>query len=126
MDDNYTVIDIGVAVGTRFVAAAPVTITNYEILSGTNGRPVHVIEVDYNNGYSGRYAHARLLSNIKMGDTVEQCTPFGSVEKSDKSASHLHFEVVENSVPVDSYDSKVKPTGVLLWEDGKNWPQYCI
>lgn len=122
--DNHSGIDIGVATGTRFIAAADLKVTGFQTLSGHEGRQVSVILVDYGNGYTGRYAHAQLFDGISVGDSVPRCAALGWVEDSDIGASHLHFEVVRGGNAIDPYDSMASPTGISLWTV-YNEPQYC-
>jgi murein DD-endopeptidase MepM/ murein hydrolase activator NlpD len=122
--DGHTGIDVGVDVGTPFVAAAPLRITGFRTLPGQNGNQVGVILVDYGNGYTGRYAHAQLLDGVNVGDSIPRGQPFGYVEPSDIGASHLHFEIQRSGRPVDPYDSIVNPTGISLWTV-YNDPQYA-
>jgi murein DD-endopeptidase MepM/ murein hydrolase activator NlpD len=121
--DNHGGIDIGVEVGTAFVAAAPLRITGFEVVPGQGGNHVGLIWVDYRNGYTGFYAHTRLLDGVVVGDSIERGQPFGLVEPSDIGASHLHFQVMKAGQRVDPYDSVVKPTGISLWTV-YNEPQY--
>lgn len=121
--DGHTGIDIGVDAGTVFVAAAPLRITGFTFLQGRRGKKVGVIHVDYENGYTGRYAHARLSRGIKIGDSIRRGQPFGFVERSDVGAAHLHFEILKSGIPVDPYDSITHPTGISLWTI-YNKPQY--
>jgi murein DD-endopeptidase MepM/ murein hydrolase activator NlpD len=122
--DNHSGIDIGVPVGTHFVAAADLTVTDFRTVPGHERKPVGVIYVDYGNGYSGRYAHAQLAQGVSVGDFVRQCSQLGWVEESDIGASHLHFEIQRSGVPVDPYDSTLSPTGASLWT-AYNAPQQC-
>lgn len=122
--DNHTGIDIGVEVGTAFVAAAPLQITGFETRPGQGGHQVGVILVDYGNGYTGQYGHAQLLGGVSIGDFIQRGQSFGYVEPSDVGASHLHFETQKTGTPVDPYDSVVNPTGISLWTV-YNDPQYA-
>jgi murein DD-endopeptidase MepM/ murein hydrolase activator NlpD len=122
--DNHSGIDIGVAVGTIFVAAANLRIVDFRIVPGYDRNPVGIISVDYGNGYKGFYAHAQLLEGVSVGDFIPRCHPLGWVMESDRGASHLHFEIQKNGLPIDPYDSLINPTGVSLWTV-YNDPRYC-
>jgi len=121
--DGHTGIDIGVDIGTHFVAAAPLQIIGLDSRQGRNGNRVGVIIVDYENGYTGEYDHAQLLDGIKTGDNISRGKPFGYVEASDMGASHLHLEIQKSGIPIDPYDSTISPTGISLWTVYNN-PQY--
>jgi murein DD-endopeptidase MepM/ murein hydrolase activator NlpD len=121
--DGHGGIDIGVEIGTAFVAAAPLRITRFDVVPGKNGNSVGVIQVDYRNGYTGHYGHAQLLSEVKVGDVIQRGQPFGYVERSDIGAAHLHFEIHRKGSVSDPYDSVVRPTGISLWTV-YNDPQY--
>ena len=122
--DNHTGIDIGVNVGTTFVAAATLRVTSFESLPGQGRKQVGVILVGYENGYTGRYAHAQLQNGVGIGDYIQRGQSFGYVEPPDVGASHLHFEIQKSGTPVDPYDSIVNPTGISLWTV-YNSPQYA-
>ena len=123
--DNHTGIDIGVNIGTHFAAAAPLTMNGFQSVSGNNGKRVGVINVEYTNDTSGRYAHAQLLPNIEIGQKIPRGKEFGYVERSDIGASHLHFELNKYVVPIDPYADMLDKNSLCYWTVFNN-PQYSL
>lgn len=64
--------------------------------SGVKGTYGNMIEIDHENGYKTRYAHASRLI-LKAGDRVAQGQVIAKVGSTGRSTGpHLHFEVIKN------------------------------
>jgi murein DD-endopeptidase MepM/ murein hydrolase activator NlpD len=91
-------IDMAAIKGIAVKAVAPGVVTQALFASGYG----KTVVISHNKKYKTRYAHLSTI-NVRVGQRVEQGKVIGRVgatglvRKSGKEASHLHFEVYENS-----------------------------
>lgn len=90
-------IDFIADVGTPVLSAAGGTVAS----AGWHGDYGNVIEIEHDNGLSSKYAHLSAIE-VKTGDVVMKGQRIGAVGSTGRSTGpHLHFEVRENSVPLN-------------------------
>ena len=96
----HTGIDIGVGVGTTYVAAADGVVS----LAGWDGGYGKCIVIDHGNGVQTRYAHSSVLM-VNVGEHVYKGQPIGlSGNTGNTTGPHLHFEVIINGLTVNPLD----------------------
>lgn len=90
-------IDFSGAHGAPILAAAGGVV----VFAEYNGQYGNMVEIEHGNGLITRYAHAsRLL--VKVGDMVLRGAKIAEIGSTGRSTgAHLHFEVLENGVPVN-------------------------
>jgi murein DD-endopeptidase MepM/ murein hydrolase activator NlpD len=60
-----------------------------------------MVDIDHDNGLTTRYAHLS-QKNVVVGDVVLKGQIIGSLGQTGRATGpHLHFEVRENSVPLN-------------------------
>ena len=90
-------VDFPGVVGTEILAAAGGVVTAAEVHSEYG----KMIEVDHDNGLTTRYAHLSKMT-IKVGDIVLKGQRIGDLGQTGRATGpHLHFEVRQNSVPLN-------------------------
>jgi murein DD-endopeptidase MepM/ murein hydrolase activator NlpD len=87
--------------------------TGTPILAAAAGRVIHAgpmpgygntVEIDHDNGFITRYAHASTIS-VRVGQTVQPGEPIAKVGSTGRSTGpHLHFEVRVDDRPVNPAD----------------------
>ena len=93
----HTGVDFIAAPGSDILAAAGGVVSAAEIHSEYG----KMIDVDHDNGLTTRYAHLSKM-NVKVGDIVLKGQRIGELGQSGRATGpHLHFEVRENSVPLN-------------------------
>lgn len=90
--EGHSGLDIGASTGTPIVATGPGLVTK----SGWGTGYGQYVEIQHNNGYVTRYAHAsRLL--VKEGDWVSAGQHIANVGCTGRcTGPHLHYEVVKD------------------------------
>ncbi len=90
-------VDFPGVVGTEILAAAGGVVTAAEVHSEYG----NMIEVDHDNGLTTRYAHLSKMT-VKVGDIVLKGQRIGDLGQTGRATGpHLHFEVRQNSVPLN-------------------------
>lgn len=93
----HTGVDFIAAPGSEILAAAGGVVSAAEVHS-EYGR---MIDVDHDNGLTTRYAHLSKMS-VKIGDIVLKGQRIGELGQTGRATGpHLHFEVRQNSVPLN-------------------------
>ncbi len=93
----HTGVDFIAAPGSEILAAAGGVVSAAEI----HPEYGQMIEVDHDNGLTTRYAHLSKMS-VKLGDVVLKGQRIGALGQSGRATGpHLHFEVRQNSVPLN-------------------------
>jgi murein DD-endopeptidase MepM/ murein hydrolase activator NlpD len=60
-----------------------------------------MVDIDHDNGLTTRYAHLSRMT-VKVGDVVMKGQKVGELGQTGRATGpHLHFEVRENSVPLN-------------------------
>ena len=93
----HTGVDFIAASGSEILAAAGGVVAAAEI------HPEYgkMIDIDHDNGLTTRYAHLSIMV-VKIGDVVLKGQRIGALGQSGRATGpHLHFEVRENSVPLN-------------------------
>ena len=93
----HTGVDFIAAPGSEILAAAGGVVAIAEI------HPEYgkMIDVDHDNGLTTRYAHLSKMT-VKAGDVVLKGQRIGELGQSGRATGpHLHFEVRQNSVPLN-------------------------
>ena len=93
----HTGVDFIAASGSEILAAAGGVVAAAEI------HPEYgkMIDIDHDNGLTTRYAHLSIMV-VKVGDVVLKGQRIGALGQSGRATGpHLHFEVRENSVPLN-------------------------
>jgi murein DD-endopeptidase MepM/ murein hydrolase activator NlpD len=80
-------------------------ITGYQpdLGTGRNGISGGVVIVSYGNNWTGYYAHAKLLTGVKIGDFIPRGKAFAVVSNPGLGALHAHLCVIQGA-SVDPYD----------------------
>ncbi|MEQ1518268.1 MAG: M23 family metallopeptidase [Usitatibacteraceae bacterium] len=90
-------VDFVAAPGSDILAAAGGVVSTAEVHSEYG----KMIEVDHDNGLTTRYAHLSKML-VKVGDVVLKGQRVGELGQTGRATGpHLHFEVRENSVPLN-------------------------
>lgn len=90
-------IDFSGAYGAPILAAAGGVVVYAEF----NGQYGNMVEIDHGNDLITRYAHASRLF-VKVGDMVLRGVKIAEIGSTGRSTgAHLHFEVLQNGVPVN-------------------------
>lgn len=90
-------IDFSGAHGAPILAAAAGVVVYAEY----NGQYGNMVEIDHGNDLVTRYAHASRL-HVKVGDMVLRGAKIAEIGSTGRSTgAHLHFEVLQNGVPVN-------------------------
>lgn len=93
----HTGVDFIAPHGSAVLAAAGGVVASAEVHSEYG----KMIDVDHDNGLTTRYAHLSKLT-VKVGDVVLKGQRIGDLGQSGRATGpHLHFEVRENSVPLN-------------------------
>ena len=93
----HTGIDFTSAPGSRILAAAGGVVSIAELHSDYG----QMIDVNHDNGLTTRYAHLSKM-RVKQGDIVLKGQWIGDLGSTGRATGpHLHFEVRENSVPLN-------------------------
>ena len=93
----HTGVDFIAAAGSEILAAAGGVVAAAEI------HPEYgkMIDIDHDNGLTTRYAHLSKMV-VKVGDVVLKGQRIGALGQSGRATGpHLHFEVRQNSVPLN-------------------------
>lgn len=91
-------LDIGANEGTPVIASREGTVSN---ITYDNARGYY-IDIDHGNGITTRYQHLQNDSAVvSVGDVVKQGQLIAYSGSTGVGEAHLHFEVLENGVPVD-------------------------
>ena len=93
----HTGVDFIAASGSEILAAAGGVVAAAEI------HPEYgkMIDIDHDNGLTTRYAHLSKMV-VKVGDVVLKGQRIGALGQSGRATGpHLHFEVRQNSVPLN-------------------------
>jgi murein DD-endopeptidase MepM/ murein hydrolase activator NlpD len=90
-------VDFNAAMGSPVLAAAGGVIAAAE----RHTEYGNMVDVDHDNGLTTRYAHLSKM-NVKVGDVVLKGQKVGELGQTGRATGpHLHFEVRENSVPLN-------------------------
>ncbi len=93
----HTGVDFIAPHGSAVLAAAGGVVASAEV----HAEYGKMIDVDHDNGLTTRYAHLSKLT-VKVGDVVLKGQRIGDLGQSGRATGpHLHFEVRENSVPLN-------------------------
>ena len=93
----HTGVDFIAPHGSAVLAAAGGVVASAEV----HAEYGQMIDVDHDNGLTTRYAHLSKLT-VKAGDVVLKGQRIGDLGQSGRATGpHLHFEVRENSVPLN-------------------------
>lgn len=94
---NHEGIDIAVPEGTPVKAAECGTVS----FAGDGGTYGKLVKIDHGNGVVTAYAHLNKI-NVTVGQAVNSDTQIALSGNTGRSTGpHLHFEIVENDVPLD-------------------------
>ena len=77
-------------------------ITDFQ-LSDKSGKTGGVVIVSFGNGYTGYYAHARLLNGVKIGDFIPRGKAFATVVDARLGSPCSHLSLIK-STSLDPYD----------------------
>lgn len=95
--DFHQGLDIGSKIGTPVKATADGKVT----FAGKQGALGNLIVIDHGHGMITRYGHLNKIL-VNRGDIVNRGKIIGEVGNTGRSTgSHLHYEVLLNSVPVN-------------------------
>ncbi|MFN8695734.1 MAG: M23 family metallopeptidase [Burkholderiales bacterium] len=91
--------------GVDFIAApgSPILAAAGGIVSASEWHSEYgnMVDIDHDNGLTTRYAHLS-KKNVKVGDVVLKGQQIGELGQTGRATGpHLHFEVRENSVPLN-------------------------
>jgi murein DD-endopeptidase MepM/ murein hydrolase activator NlpD len=90
-------VDFIAAPGSPVLAAAGGVVATAERHSDYG----NMVDIDHDNGLTTRYAHLSRM-NVKAGDVVLKGQRLGELGQTGRATGpHLHFEVRENSVPLN-------------------------
>ena len=93
----HTGVDFIAAPGSEILAAAGGVVSAAEVHSEYG----KMIDVDHDNGLTTRYAHLSKMT-VKIGDIVLKGQRIGELGQTGRATGpHLHFEVRQNSVPLN-------------------------
>jgi len=93
----HTGVDFIAAPGSEVLAAAGGVVSAAEVHSEYG----NMIDVDHDNGLTTRYAHLSKMI-VKVGDIVLKGQRLGELGQTGRATGpHLHFEVRQNSVPLN-------------------------
>ena len=93
----HTGVDFIAAPGSEVLAAAGGVVSAAEIHSEYG----KMIDIDHDNGLTTRYAHLSKMI-VKVGDVVLKGQRIGELGQTGRATGpHLHFEVRQNSVPLN-------------------------
>ena len=93
----HTGVDFIAAPGSEVLAAAGGVVSAAEVHSEYG----NMIDVDHDNGLTTRYAHLSKMI-VKVGDIVFKGQRLGELGQTGRATGpHLHFEVRQNSVPLN-------------------------
>ena len=93
----HTGVDFIAAPGSEVLAAAGGVVSAAEVHTEYG----KMIDVDHDNGLTTRYAHLSKM-NVKIGDVVLKGQRIGELGQTGRATGpHLHFEVRQNSVPLN-------------------------
>ena len=94
---NHNGLDIAVPVGTPVKAAEGGKV----VFSGDAGTYGKFVKIDHGNGIVTAYAHLSEI-NVKKGQIVEANSQIALSGNTGRSTGpHLHFEIVQNGVPLN-------------------------
>jgi len=98
---GHSGIDIAAIRGSEVVATASGTVSLVQELDYGYG---HQVIIDHGDGYKTRYAHCDKLL-VEEGEEIEQGQVIATVGSSGNAAApHLHFELLDEGVPIDPID----------------------
>ncbi|MBP8120318.1 MAG: M23 family metallopeptidase [Burkholderiales bacterium] len=93
----HTGVDFNAPPGSAILAAAGGVVS----ISERHTEYGNMVDIDHDNGLTTRYAHLSRMT-VKVGDVVMKGQKVGELGQTGRATGpHLHFEVRENSVPLN-------------------------